>query len=120
WELEDEAPADWDEGARPYLEAFLTLHTPHAAALPPDGKRTLKELVRSPLNKLFRPALSEEEVTRALTRWGEVDWAEADFRELLGWLGCGGFGRPSPQGVQRALEGMARAWEGPPPAVSIS
>jgi WD40 repeat protein/serine/threonine protein kinase len=25
WELEDRAPADWDEGARPYIQNFLTL-----------------------------------------------------------------------------------------------
>src|SRR5262249_44709187 len=31
WELEDKQPADWDEGARPYLETFLTVQTPHAA-----------------------------------------------------------------------------------------
>jgi len=27
WELEDRDPADWDEGARPYLENFLTLRS---------------------------------------------------------------------------------------------
>jgi WD40 repeat protein len=27
WELEDREPADWDEGARPYLDVFLTMHT---------------------------------------------------------------------------------------------
>jgi len=29
WELEDKQPADWDKGARPYLQNFLTLHTSH-------------------------------------------------------------------------------------------
>ncbi len=33
WEYEFPDPADWDEGARPYLEIFLTLHT----AAGPDG-----------------------------------------------------------------------------------
>ncbi|WP_053198011.1 protein kinase domain-containing protein [Streptomyces viridochromogenes] len=28
WELDARRPADWDEAARPHLEAFLTLHTP--------------------------------------------------------------------------------------------
>ncbi|MFJ2001108.1 protein kinase domain-containing protein [Streptomyces chartreusis] len=28
WDLDTRQPADWDEGARPHLEAFLTLHTP--------------------------------------------------------------------------------------------
>jgi len=30
WEFEFPGPADWDEGARPYLENFLTLHTSQA------------------------------------------------------------------------------------------
>ncbi|MDZ8081545.1 MAG: protein kinase [Nostoc sp. DcaGUA01] len=29
WELELKHPANWDEGARPYLKNFLTLHTPY-------------------------------------------------------------------------------------------
>ncbi len=29
WELEEKEPADWDEGARPYLDIFLTLHPPY-------------------------------------------------------------------------------------------
>jgi WD40 repeat protein/serine/threonine protein kinase len=113
WELEEEATADWDEGARPYLEAFLTLHTPYAAALPPDGKRSLKELVRSPLSKLFRPTLTDDEVARALTRRGKAVWTDQDFQELLFWLGCAGFSWLRPEGVRRRLEGMGRTWDGP-------
>jgi len=30
WELQDCIPAEWDEEARPYLEIFLSLHTPFA------------------------------------------------------------------------------------------
>ncbi|MBV9125106.1 MAG: protein kinase [Planctomycetes bacterium] len=33
WELENKQPADWDEGARPYLEHFLSTHTSYAACL---------------------------------------------------------------------------------------
>jgi len=33
WEYEFPDPVEWDEGARPYLEIFLTLHTPYD----PDG-----------------------------------------------------------------------------------
>ena len=33
WEVEDREPADWDEGARHYLDTFLRLHTP-----PPSGR----------------------------------------------------------------------------------
>jgi len=29
WQYEFPEPADWDEGARPYLEIFLTLHCPY-------------------------------------------------------------------------------------------
>ncbi|NEO25420.1 MAG: protein kinase, partial [Kamptonema sp. SIO4C4] len=36
WELAEQPQADWDEGARPYLETFLMLHTPYAATLPYD------------------------------------------------------------------------------------
>jgi WD40 repeat protein len=112
WELTDEAPADWDEAARPYLETFLALHTPYAAALPPDGKRSLTELVRTPLSRLFRPTLTDPEVTRALTRRGKAVWNEEDFAGLLSWLGSSGFGRLRPEGVRRKLETIARTWEG--------
>jgi WD40 repeat protein len=33
WKLQARRSADWHESARPYVEIFLTLHTPHA----PDG-----------------------------------------------------------------------------------
>ena len=33
WEYEFPEPVDWDDAARPYLEIFLTLHTPSS----PDG-----------------------------------------------------------------------------------
>ena len=33
WDYDFPDPADWDEGARPYLDIFLTLHTPYG----PDG-----------------------------------------------------------------------------------
>lgn len=29
WEFEFNQPADWDEGTRPFLNAFLTVHTPN-------------------------------------------------------------------------------------------
>jgi hypothetical protein len=32
WDLEVCDEVDWDEAARPYLECFLTLHTPYVAA----------------------------------------------------------------------------------------
>src|SRR5205807_300096 len=36
WELEARDLVDWDEEALPYLETFLTLHTPYAGVLPQD------------------------------------------------------------------------------------
>jgi WD40 repeat protein len=89
WELEDKEPADWDEGARPYLETFLTLHTPYAGTLPHN---------REP---------SEDEITLALTRRGKPVWAEEDFQGLLYTLGCAGYGWLRPEGVRRKLEEMA-------------
>ncbi len=35
WEFEINQPADWDEGARPFLDALLTAHTPYAHGLAP-------------------------------------------------------------------------------------
>jgi WD40 repeat protein len=88
WELEDQLPANWDEGARPYLESFLVLHTPYAAALTAD---------REP---------SEAEITLALTRQGTPTWTDEDFQNLLYTLGCAGYGWLRPEGVRQQLEAM--------------
>ena len=55
WELEDYHPADWDEGARPYLDIFLTLHTPYA----PDG-----------LRRVGKPQWTEEDFQKLLQELG--------------------------------------------------
>jgi WD40 repeat protein/serine/threonine protein kinase len=89
WELEDSYPENWDDRARPYLEVFLTQHTPYAGTLPQ---------VRDP---------TEEEVTLALTRRGKPSWKEDDFKDLLYTLGCAGYGWLRPEGVRRKLEEMA-------------
>jgi WD40 repeat protein len=99
WDLEERLAADWDEGARPYLETFLTLHTPYAGKLPTD---------RSP---------TEEESTQALSRRGKPVWTEEALQQLLYTLGCAGYGWLKPEGVRRELEKMAAAWQGPPPLV---
>lgn len=96
WELEARNPADWDEGAKTFLENFLTLHTPYAAALPNDREPT------------------EEEIARSLRREGKPSWTEEDFQKLLYTLGCAGYGWLRPEGVKRELEKMAAEWEGPP------
>jgi len=43
WEFELNQPADWDKGARPWLAAFLTIHTPYANGLARRGKPTWTE-----------------------------------------------------------------------------
>ena len=97
WELEDKQPANWDEGARPYLENFLTLHTPYGSQLPEN---------RTP---------TEEEITLAFTRRGKPAWTEDDFKTLLYTLGCAGYGWLRPEGVRHELEKLTKAWSEPPP-----
>ena len=89
WELEDQPPADWDKRAQPYLENFLTLHTPYAATLPEN---------RDPI---------EEEITLALTRRGTPTCTEEDFKKLLYTLGCAGYGWLRPEGVRQQLKAIA-------------
>jgi WD40 repeat protein len=97
WELEDRECADWDEGATPYLDVFLSQQTPYATFL-----------------RVNRPA-TEEEITLRLTRHGRPRWDKADFQQLLHTLGCSGYGWLRPEGVRKKLEEMAATWEGPPP-----
>jgi len=94
WDYEALDPADWDEGARPYLENFLTLHTPYIAALP-DGKP------------------SEAEIICALTRKGAPIYTVADFNHLLETLANAGYGWLRPKGVRSELDKMAESWTGP-------
>jgi WD40 repeat protein len=95
WDLEDNQPADWDEGARPYLEVFLAAHQPYAGELPAD---------RTP---------TEEEILRSLTREGRPVWTEDDFNQFLYTLGYAGYGWLRPEGVRRELEKMTAEWKGP-------
>jgi len=88
-ELDDYNPADWDEGAKPYLDTFLTLHTPYRGQLPKDHEPT------------------EEEIKLALTRRGKPTWTETDFQGLLTELGTRGYGWLRPEGVRRKLEELA-------------
>ena len=90
WNLEDKRPAEWDEGARAYLETFLELHTPYGGKLPQGEKVNSKKL------------------QAALTRKGKPTWTEEDFKELLHYLGCVGYGWLRPEGVRKELEKMSQ------------
>jgi WD40 repeat protein/formylglycine-generating enzyme required for sulfatase activity len=98
WELGDRSPADWDEAARPYLDAYLSQQTPYVRQLPTD---------RAP---------REEDVSLALSRRGTPTWTDQEFRQRLCGLllGCGGFGWLRPEGVRGELEQAAAAWKGSP------
>jgi WD40 repeat protein len=93
WDLEENHPADWEEGARPYLALFLRAHQPYAAELSQDSEPT------------------DEEVTMSLTRRGRPVWTEQDFEGLLYTLGCAGYGWLRTKGVRRELERMAAEWK---------
>jgi len=88
-ELDDYNPADWDEGAKPYLDTFLTLHTPYRGRLPKDHEPT------------------EEEIQLALIREGKPTWTEADFQQILRELGYCGYGWLREESVRRKLEELA-------------
>ena len=79
WELETFNEADWDEGARPYLVNFLTLHTPFVGQLPQDREPT------------------EEEVKLALTRRGKPTWTEEEFQGLIRQLQYAGLRLAAPR-----------------------
>jgi hypothetical protein len=100
WELNRNAetrdPADWDEAARPYLQNFLTLHTPYAETLSKDHQP------------------SEKAIQLALTRRGQPVWGEDDFQALIQQLQYAGYGSLRPDGVRKELTQTARKWKKPP------
>jgi len=79
WELNERVPADWHDGARPLLEAFL--------------------------NRRFTPTssgTSSTPVSQPPLRWSTRQW-----QTLLAMLGYAGYGWLRPAGVQAKLERMA-------------
>jgi WD40 repeat protein len=80
WEYEFPEPVDWDEGALPYLEIFLTLHTPYG----PDG-----------LSRRGVPSWSVEDFQQLLTE--------------LGWRGYGWL-RPEGMRVKLEELAVERGW----------
>jgi WD40 repeat protein len=102
WELADNEPPYWDDRAWPWLETFLTLHTPYLARW--DDPKA------SGSSRLFRrhagspdQSPSKEEIARMLTRAGSPIWCEEDFHRLMDELGRAGFGWLQPEDVRRQL-----------------
>ena len=95
WALQAHDAADWDEGAQPVLERFLTQQTPYRGTLPDD---------RAP---------TEAELLAALSRGGRPRWNNHDFDRLLDQLRYTGWGWLRPAGVRRTLERSAQRWTGP-------
>ena len=98
WELEWDYAfpelADWDEGALPYLENFLTVHTPYQQEVPQGSTP------------------SDEEVARSFIRSGSPRWSEDDVLGLVADLRRLGYGWLRPEGVRRKLEEMATQSQG--------
>ena len=85
WELEDRQPSDWEDGARPFLETFLT----NKMLVSMTGGLTKR------IWSLFQP--------------DKPTWTNEDFKQLIYTLGCAGYGWLRPEGVRRELEKMAAA-----------
>ena len=90
WQYEFPGWADWDEGARPYLENFLTMHTPYSKV------------------GWFRRRCSPK-------RQGSPSWNEEDLQQLIATLQDTGYGWLRPEGVRNRLKEMAANWQGPTP-----
>lgn len=88
WDLERNDPADWDDRAAPYVDAFLRAQQPYATAAALDQAST------------------EDELVRALTRSGAPTCREEDFRRLMMQLGNAGFGWLRADGVRWHLAGL--------------
>ncbi|MFD5157094.1 WD40 repeat domain-containing serine/threonine protein kinase [Streptomyces hawaiiensis] len=95
WDLEAREPADWDEGARPHLEAFLAAHTPFGRPVP--------------------PGLQVVSYDPQLARHGKPVWSQADSDALLRHLARAGYGWLRADGVRAELARTAAAWQGPRP-----
>ena len=97
WELEQNQPADWDEGARPFLTAFLTLHTPCTDGPVRGGKPSwteddLQGLLRTLACAGYgwlRPVGARRELERMAKTWKGPPPFPSKLRGWLNWL----FGR---------------------------
>jgi hypothetical protein len=102
--LEDKRPADWDDGALPYLEAFLRVLVPYRVDQEVVRRRTMKDIVHMPLSQLFKSTSAQQEIAHALKRRGKPRCTEKDFQELVHLLGCAGYGWLRAEGVRSKLK----------------
>jgi serine/threonine protein kinase len=93
WELIQKPPTNWNEDVRPYLVAFLNIHSP-CAGMP-----------------LLNHELTDAEIASALSRRSKPIWNEADYCQLLYLLRCDGYGWLSPEDVRSELAKMVAAWD---------
>jgi WD40 repeat protein/serine/threonine protein kinase len=87
WDLDRDPRGPWSETARPWLRAFLRLHTPYAEAPPQFW-------------------ITNRKVARALARVGTPIWHPRDLESLRLALASAGYGRPALQEIHAALEDM--------------
>lgn len=99
WELEARPSADWDDGARRYLENFLASHIHSSGGSPPK----------------IEP--SQKTAGQASTLAGRPVWTEQDFQSLLRRLQHAGYGWLKSEGVKRELLALAGAERGTPEAL---
>ena len=95
WDLEENQPMDWDEGARPCLGVFLRAHQPYESSSLPQDQPT------------------GDEIRRALSRQGRPVWTDEDFQSFLHTLGGAGYGWLRTEGVRRELDRMTALYERP-------
>ncbi|MCX4705986.1 protein kinase [Streptomyces sp. NBC_01373] len=89
WHLQARDPADWDEGARAWLEIHAALRTPLADTGPSDGTGRLP------------------------SRSGTPVLTDTDVEELLLDLQHAGYGWLRPEGVRAQLDVMGVSWAPP-------
>jgi len=88
WEYAFPDQAEWDDGARPFLEIFLTMHSP----LGEDG-----------LSRIGRPLWSEEDLQKLLLELQHrgYGWLRPDgVRQQLRRMGATWQGPPTIPGIQ--------------------
>jgi len=84
-DLEFRDPVEWDDAALPFLENFVTNHTPSA------------------YQEITNQISSKDEIHKKLIRFGNPTWNESDFQQLIFRLRCAGLGWLKAEGVRNKL-----------------